>query len=194
MHATTLSSPPIRSVIDEIVSSIVPFDPLEAEQKQFVRQWIQSGQEIFRIVKPAIPDMHLVSYFAVVSPTEKKVLLVDHRNAQLWLPPGGHVEPNEHPKDTVKREIIEELGIEADFLLEAPLFVTVSKTSGATTGVGHTDVSLWYVLKGCTQQRLDYDKKEFKQIRWFALDEIPYDQADPHMDRFIAKLVKYNVF
>jgi len=191
---TTAFSPSIRSDIDKIVSGIIPFDPLEEEQKQFVRKWIQSGDEIFRIAKPATPDMHLVSYFAVISPTEKKILLVDHRNAQLWLPPGGHVEPNEHPKDTVKREIREELGIDADFLLECPLFVTISKTSGAATGIGHTDVSLWYVLNGCTQERLNYDREEFKQIRWFGLDEIPYAKSDPYMDRFIAKLVKYNVF
>lgn len=39
-----------------------------------------------------------MSYFLVASDTQ--VLLVDHKNAQLWLPTGGHVEPGEHPRDT----------------------------------------------------------------------------------------------
>ena len=41
------------------------------------------------------------------------MLLVDHRNAKLWLPTGGHVERDEHPWRTVEREAAEEPGIEA---------------------------------------------------------------------------------
>lgn len=184
----------IKIEICQIISSIVPFDPLEREQIDFVLQWIKSGKEIFRIKKPDTPDTHLVSYFAVISPEENKVLLVDHKNAKLWLPPGGHVEPGEHPKDTVKREVKEELGIEADFLLENPLFVTISKTTGAETGVGHTDVSIWYVLKAQSQWKLNYDRKEFNQIRWFSINDIPYQKSDPHMKRFISKLLMSPVF
>lgn len=181
----------IRSVIDQIVSAIEPFDPMEAEHIKFARSWIQSADEIFRIAKPATPDIHLVSYFAVISPSENKILLVDHKMAKLWLPPGGHVEVNEHPKDTAKREAKEELGTEADFLLESPFFLTISKTSGARTG--HTDVSLWYVLRGSSDVHLDFDKSEFKQIRWFGMDEIPFQRTDPHLQRFLAKLQKYNL-
>ncbi|MEU4312510.1 NUDIX domain-containing protein [Nocardia sp. NPDC024068] len=34
--------------------------------------------------------------------------------AGLWLPPGGHVEPDEHPARTACREVAEELGITVD--------------------------------------------------------------------------------
>lgn len=183
----------IRSVIDQIVSTIEPFDPLEAEHIKFARSWIQSADEIFRIAKPATPDTHLVSYFAVISPSEDKILLVDHKMAKLWLPPGGHVEVNEHPKETVEREIREELGTEADFLLESPLFLTLSKTADTRANKGHTDVSLWYVLRGSSDIHLDFDKSEFKQIRWFGMDEIPFQKTDPHLQRFLAKLRKYNL-
>lgn len=180
----------IRAEIDQIVYSITPFDPLEKEQQNFVRNWLHTAPEIFRIEKPATPDIHLVSYFALISPAEQKILLVDHINAQLWLPPGGHVELNENPKDTVKREIIEELGIEADFLLESPLFVTISKTLPVG---GHTDISLWYVLNGSSQVKLEFDRSEFKSIHWFGIDEIPCQESDPHMSRFIQKLKKYSL-
>ncbi len=74
-----------------------------------------------------------------------KILLVDHINAQLWLPTGGHVDVEEDPKDAAKRECYEELGIKAEFWLESPLFLTSAVTVGLTAG--HTDVTLWYLLK-----------------------------------------------
>ena len=38
------------------------------------------------------------------------VLLHLHPKINLWLPPGGHVEANEDPIETVKREVFEETG------------------------------------------------------------------------------------
>jgi len=36
-----------------------------------------------------------------------------HRKNQMWLPAGGHVEPDEDPVQAVVREVLEETGIEA---------------------------------------------------------------------------------
>ena len=90
------------------------------------------------------------------------MLLVDHRTAGLWLPTGGHVEPDEDPATTVTREAREELGIDAVLargLTSNPLFVTQTTTVGV--GPGHIDVSLWYVLDGQVAQPLQPDSGEF---------------------------------
>lgn len=177
----------IRDRIWDAVSAIRPLDDTERQHIDFVLNWIQSGIEIFRTEKPATPPMHLVSYFLVFSPEQSKVLLVDHKKAELWLPPGGHVEPAEDPKETVLREAKEELGVEAEFLFEEPLFVTVTKTVGNIAQ--HTDVSLWYVLKWNPDEPMTYDKEEFNQIRWFEIDNIPFERSDPHLRRFIEKMI-----
>ena len=39
-----------------------------------------------------------------------------------WLPPGGHVEPDEDPIEAVLREILEETGIDAELLNAEPRF------------------------------------------------------------------------
>lgn len=179
----------IRNEILDLVSEIKPLDDIESQHINFVIDWIQSDVEIFRTEKPATPPIHLVSYFLVCSPEQSKVLLVDHKKAKLWLPSGGHVELNENPKNTVSREAKEELGIEAEFLFEKPLFVTVTKTVGNV--VQHIDVSLWYLLKGNPHDSLIYDKDEFNQIQWFGIDEIPYERSDPHLRRFIRKMNDY---
>lgn len=177
----------IRSQIRKEIESIQPIDLVETEHIAFTLNWLDSGKEIFRTQKPAIPDPHLVSYFLLVDQDAKKVLLVDHKKAELWLPTGGHVELLEHPKNTVQREIIEELGVPAKFFSEDPLFVTVTKTQGTTQA--HTDITLWYVLHGNSFFEYIFDSEEFTQIGWFCPSSIPYPRTDPHLKRFIQKLV-----
>lgn len=182
------TSESIKNEILTEITSILPVDFLEKEHLDFVKAWVVSDAQIFRIAKPDNPNIHLVSYFIVIDPHTNEILLVDHKKAGLWLPSGGHVEMNEHPRNTVRREIREELGIEADFLLENPLFLTVTKTVGDVKQ--HTDVSLWYVLKGNRTQSLQFDSDEFHQIQWFQPGQIPYERTDPHMKRFVDKVIK----
>lgn len=73
----------MRSAIREEVVSIEPFDALERTHCHDALAWIDSGAELCRLQKPAIPPKHLVSYFVLVD--RDHVLLVDHKNAELWL-------------------------------------------------------------------------------------------------------------
>jgi ADP-ribose pyrophosphatase YjhB (NUDIX family) len=175
-----------HKTVYDIISALNPFDETEKLHVDLSLQWIAKASEIFRIEKPATPNMHLVSYFTVLDLDAKKILLVDHKKANLWLPSGGHVEPQEHPMDTVQREVKEELDIEADFLCQKPIFLTVTQTVGNITP--HTDVSLWYALRGSQNHIYAYDQEEFHQIRWFSMEDIPWDRSEPHLYRFIQKL------
>jgi len=175
----------LRQAVLDDVQSIEPFDDLEADQWQDTVNWIQSGEELCRLEKPATPPKHLVSYFALVD--DDHLLLVEHRNAGLWLPTGGHVEPGESPLETVRREAQEELGIEPRLLSDQPLFITSAETVGKIAG--HTDVSLWYVVLHPRSRQLQFDQDEFKSIRWFHRDELPLDQCDPNLGRFVEKLL-----
>src|SRR5688572_31080312 len=116
----------MRQQIRAELSALEPFDELECAHLSDALAWVDSGVELCRTAKPATPPKHLVSYFAVVDVGH--ILLVDHRNAGLWLPSGGHVEPGEHPRATVAREIEEELGIVPQHAIDAPLMVTCSVT------------------------------------------------------------------
>ena len=176
----------IRDQIRAEILSIDPFDELESLHLNDALAWVDSGVGLFRIIKPATPSKHLVSYFAVVE--NNHILLVDHKNAGLWLPTGGHVEPDEHPRATVARELQEELGITAAHAIEAPLMITCATTTG--NRAGHLDVSLWYVIYGNRAQKFEYDQSEFNSINWFAFDAIPFHRSDPHMNRFIQKLTQ----
>jgi 8-oxo-dGTP diphosphatase len=176
---------PMRDKIVKVVAAIDPLDDLEREHRDSTIEWIRSGAPIFRTMKQDVPPIHLVSYFALVDDRRGKVLLVDHKLAGLWLPSGGHVEPDEDPRATVVRELAEELGLAAEFIQPNPLFITVT---GVGVCIGHTDVSLWYLLRGDSARAIEFDRGEFHGVRWFGFDEIPFERSDPHMRRFVAKL------
>jgi 8-oxo-dGTP diphosphatase len=184
----------IRRVIQKEIEAINPLDELEALHRRDALEWVESGADLFRIKKPDIPPKHLVSYFVLIDPIQKSMLLVDHIKAQLWLPTGGHVEPNEDPRETVRREVREELNIRASFLRsnEQPFFITVTETVGLTAG--HTDVSLWYLLQGSSHDFVDFDRSEFNEVEWFSFAEVLQSDSvifDPHLQRFTQKLKTY---
>ena len=173
----------MRAQIRNEIEQIKPFDALERMHRLDALAWVDSGVELCRRDKPATPPKHLVSY--VVIADDGHILLVDHKNAQLWLPPGGRVEPQEHPRTTVERELKEELGLTASHPISDPLFVTVTETIGHTAG--HMDISLWYAVTARRGQLFEFDRDEFESVCWFAFDDVPPDRADPHLLRFLRK-------
>lgn len=183
-----------KNAIHDDIANIAPFDALEREHIDDALRWIGSGANIFRIAKPDKPPKHLVSYFVLIDPDTRSLLLGDHVKAELWLPTGGHVELGELPARTVEREAREELGIEATFLRgnRRPFFITQAQTVGLTAG--HTDVSLWYLLRGSRHAPLNFDRREFNDIEWYTFEEILSSHPaifDPHMQRFTQKLMRH---
>lgn len=183
-----------REDIAQAVARIEPVDALEAAHQGTVLDWIGSGEQLYRLVPPDQPPVHLVSYFVPFDPTCGSVLVAAHRKSGLDLPPGGHCEVGELPWQTVQRECVEELGIPAvalPWLGEQPLFVTVTETQGSAVR-RHTDVSIWHVIELQREdQRLRPDAGEFDAVRWLSFDELlaePIERFDPHMHRFARKL------
>jgi 8-oxo-dGTP diphosphatase len=103
------------STVSSLIAGINPADELGARHRSEALRWLARTADVCRRVKPRTPSPHLVSYFLLVDRQAERVLLCDHRLSGLWLPTGGHVEPNEHPVATVRREVVEELGVEARF-------------------------------------------------------------------------------
>jgi 8-oxo-dGTP diphosphatase len=177
------------AVVHELVAKVAPLDVMESEHIADTLRWLESTDDVFRRSKPALPERHLVSYVVVLDRENFDVLLVDHVNAGLFLPPGGHVEPDEHPAATARRECREELGIEASFTERSiPAFVTVTTTVGLDAG--HTDVSLWFINDGSRSLEMTLDQVEFRGSRWWTLEEVTSATGrdfDPHFHRFMRK-------
>jgi 8-oxo-dGTP diphosphatase len=181
------------AAVHRLVAALEPWDDLEAQHQAETLRWLEDTDDVFRRSKPATPDPHLVTYVVMVDPDDGSSVLVDHISASLWLPPGGHVEPDEHPADTARRELHEELGVDPALLrqLKTPTFLTVTQTVGPQPA--HTDVSLWFVVPGHRNRTLQPDLGEFRSARWWTPAEVlgqPSSRFDPHYGRFASKVCR----
>ena len=173
-------------MLQDLIAAMTPGDDLEAAHHADTLAWLSTTNDVYRRVKPATPPRHLVSYVVPTDPETGDVLLVDHRNARLWLPPGGHVEPGEDPAVTAARELEEELGVSG--AAKKPIFLTVTGTVGVDAG--HTDVSLWFPAAVRRDQPLRLDTGEFAGVRWWSRAELAVadpGRFDPHLGRYLVR-------
>ena len=189
--------------VSDLVAAIEPADDREWADQDDCLSWLASTSDIYRRQKPATPPKHLVSYAVLLDQWRGSIFLVDHRLAGLWLPAGGHVEPCEDPLACARREVFQELGIDADFCIagEVPAFLSVTRTTDvagpqasaedSTAHQQHTDVSLWYLLSGAVGMRISLDEREFSGGRWWSAAEIESAGPatfDPCLGRFLVEV------
>ncbi len=114
----------------------------------------------------------------IVFSDEGSVLMIKHRKLGVWLPPGGHVEPNELPDDAVLREIFEETGVVARLLparrglridceLVTPFAVVLEDIRGDGT---HNHIDLIYLCRA-SEQRLRACDAETDGAGWFMPEQ-----------------------
>jgi len=87
-------------------------------------------------------------------------LLHWHKKIQLWLPPGGHIDPDEDMVQAVVREALEETGISCEVVphepslefsnipqLPAPLKIIVADVGATDTHPAHQHIDMSYALR-----------------------------------------------
>jgi 8-oxo-dGTP pyrophosphatase MutT (NUDIX family) len=100
-----------------------------------------------------------------------KVLLHYHEKLSRWLPPGGHIEPNELPDEAAVREVFEETGVYPSLVGDASIDINapdqprqLCRPFGvqlADIRPGHQHIDLVYLATGEPDELRD-------GVDWFA--------------------------
>lgn len=107
-----------------------------------------------------------------------RVLLIDHKKLEKWLPAGGHVDLNESPEDAAKREAKEETGLDIELVKMNDL----TTAWGIQTNVikeDHVHHDVIYLAKPVGGE-LKENIVETNGIKWYTLAEI----LDPEFKTF----------
>jgi ADP-ribose pyrophosphatase YjhB (NUDIX family) len=136
---------------------------------------------------------------------DNRILLIYHRKLCKWLPPGGHLNPNETPAEGARREVREETGLEIEFILqeniwinrwnassfERPFLCLLEEIPAFGSLPPHQHIDMVYVARP-KEGVLVENEKETAGIKWFSMQEI--DSLKPDIDIFIeTKEVIYHL-
>lgn len=127
---------------------------------------------------------------------EDKVLLVNHKKLEKWLPVGGHIEEHETPEQALERETTEEtsLGIEIlenkffdsenDSKLKVPHYMQVELIPDKEKGL-HEHIDLIFFCK-TKENNANLNKTEHHDIKWFSAKDLEKEDILPNV-RMLGK-------
>ncbi|MFA6354466.1 MAG: NUDIX domain-containing protein [Candidatus Paceibacterota bacterium] len=137
------------------------------------------------------PQSHFCTYFFPHNVENKKVFIVHHRKANLWVSPGGHIDKGEGILETLNREINEELGVE-NFFKETPmpfLFTITLIENRIRSCKTHFDI--WYLMN-TDGSNFNVDPKEFYDTKWLTIPEAEEIVTDKPNLTALGIIKKYN--
>jgi 8-oxo-dGTP pyrophosphatase MutT (NUDIX family) len=131
---------------------------------------------------------HLSASAIVLDVAERRVLLVHHLGAGLFLFPGGHVEAGEAPHETAVREVYEETGLHIELISDPPN-LTALDTMGMTVAPtpfvvargpapfwpdspAHEHTDVLYLATGDSTAPVTAQADEVGSIVWAHVDEL----------------------
>lgn len=129
----------------------------------------------------------------------KELLLIHHKKLNMWLPVGGHIEPNETPDEALLREIKEETGLHVRILSESDIPLAGNAKQNLSIpfhvnvhSVGdHDHCSLFYICETLTD-KLSVNLDELNDFRWISKgslsdSSIPEDVRNTALKAFQIK-------
>ena len=144
---------------------------------------------------------HFTASAIIIS--KKKVLLVNHKKLGVWLYPGGHIEDNETPDQTVIREVKEETSLDVEiigekdknlvdykagvFVLHIPYVILCE-----LIGKDHYHIDMIYLCKivSGSDKQVNYTRDELKGRGFFGIEDLENIKLFPNFKKLLKKVLE----
>jgi ADP-ribose pyrophosphatase YjhB (NUDIX family) len=121
----------------------------------------------------------------------QQVLLIYHKKLNKWLPPGGHLDPNELPSNGAIREAREETGIEIEIITQEnvwinrwnaksfprPYLCLLEEIPAHKHQPAHQHIDFIYLAKPIGGQ-ITTNHHETNGLKWFTLQDVEHLESD----------------
>ena len=156
-------------VQNNFVQEIKKLKSNNSDEKRIQDLFLEKSKRKDSFIKKFSLAEHFCSFFLPIDVKSRTIYLVDHIKARMWIPPGGHIEKNESPKDAVVREFKEELGytLKKEGVDLFTLSITPIEDPKRTCKI-HYD--FWYAVF-ISKRNFRFLKKEFHDGRWFSFEK-----------------------
>ena len=158
-----------RKALLETLDRYTKRHPRDADRSEEIKSFVRRREDCF--LRSCL-EGHITASSWVLSPDDRRFLLVHHKKLGAWLQPGGHADGDPDTAGVAVREAIEESGLGAiDLVSEEggmvlPLDVDVHSIP-ATEDVGeHLHYDIRYLLRSRTDGPL-HVSDESHDVRWF---------------------------
>lgn len=130
---------------------------------------------------------HFGAFFIPYHVDSNSVYMGHHQKSGVWLLPGGHIDLNETPIQTVQREYGEELGVPLS--TEPITLVNIEITHPGYKGhacVTHYD--FWFRVDVNEQVPFNFSKREYYTAKWVTIEEARALNVVKHYDKIIKDI------
>jgi len=112
---------------------------------------------------------HFCTFLVPTNIKARKIFLGHHKKADLWIPPGGHIDKGETPQETIRREWKEELGqYLTDERIELFDLGVLEIENPRQSCIRHYD--FWHLIH-CDMHSFDYESREFYDADWIDIKD-----------------------
>lgn len=188
----------MKKIIEDLLGKYLLLFPEEKErQEQFVT-YLKTHQDD-EVIDWNHFDGHVVAGGFLFAKEEKKFLVLYHKDLQMYLYPGGHMESSDKtPLDAARREVEEETGIfvfkeieiHGNRLLPIDIDTHLIPFHERLKLPEHYHYEFRYLFVVDRIADVVYDEEELADFKWISMDELQEDIHYGNVARKICTFIK----
>lgn len=191
----------MKQQILEIIKKYLSIYPEEKQRLSRLLDYIRNSYDD-KIVDWNNTNGHLTAGAFIYCKSENKFLVLFHKDLQMYLYPGGHVDKEDKSiLETAKRELYEETGIDKYSLLAisneelVPFDIDTHFISfnERVNMPGHYHFDFRYLFLIEKTDNIIFDANEFNKFKWISIDELSKDQNYGSIARKVQKLLEQDI-